>query len=141
MTIAATTPPEVMDEVLERHFAAEAAHDVEGILATLTEDCEHDVVGWPTGPSRGYEALVPFYERLFSDLRADKVTPVRRHHGPDLLVDEVLYEATAIGEPFGFPGNNRPVSFRLLHVCEFRDGRISRENVWIDFAAIAQQLA
>jgi hypothetical protein len=32
------------------------------------------------------------------------------------------------------------VTFRLMHVCEFRDGRISRENVWMDVAAIVAQL-
>ena len=35
----------------------------------------------------------------------------------------------------------RTVQFRILHVCEFRDGKISRENVWLDVAAIMQQLA
>ena len=34
----------------------------------------------------------------------------------------------------------RRVTFRILHVFEFRDDLISRENVWLDGAAIAQQL-
>jgi hypothetical protein len=29
----------------------------------------------------------------------------------------------------------------MLHVFEFRDGLISRENVWLDSAAIADQLS
>jgi hypothetical protein len=38
-------------------------------------------------------------------------------------------------------GRNRPLEFRLLHVVEFTDdGAISRENVWIDLAAILAQL-
>jgi ketosteroid isomerase-like protein len=32
------------------------------------------------------------------------------------------------------------VSFRILHVFQFRDGKICRENVWCDLAAIQQQL-
>ena len=45
-------------------------------------------------------------------------------------------------EHFGFEGRGRPLEFRLLHVLEFADdGRIARENVWLDTAAIAQQLA
>jgi hypothetical protein len=32
-------------------------------------------------------------------------------------------------------------SFRILHVFEFRDGLISRENVWLDSAGIADQLS
>ena len=30
------------------------------------------------------------------------------------------------------PAHGREISFRMLHVFEFRDGRISRENVWLD---------
>jgi hypothetical protein len=55
-----------MDEVLARHFAAEANHDMATVLDTLTDDVEHDVVGWRDGPSVGLEALRPFYEQLFS---------------------------------------------------------------------------
>jgi hypothetical protein len=33
------------------------------------------------------------------------------------------------------------VTFRILHVCEFRDGRMCRENVWLDSGAIVAQLA
>jgi predicted ester cyclase len=40
---------------------------------------------------------------------------------------------------FGLDGRTGHVSFRLLHVLEFRDGKISRENVWSDVAAIAAQ--
>jgi hypothetical protein len=33
------------------------------------------------------------------------------------------------------------ITFRILHVFEFRDGLISRENVWPDTAAIVGQLS
>ena len=135
------TPPEVMDAVLARHFQAEAAHEMAGVLATLTEDCEHDVVGWPTGVSHGHKELRPFYEALFADFQTTSVSPMRRYHGQDLIVDEVLYSAIATGRPFGLEGKNRPVSFRLLHICEFSDGRICRENVWFDAATIFAQLS
>lgn len=135
------TPPEVMDAVLTRHFQAEAAHDMAGVLATLTENCEHDVVGWPTGVSHGHEALRGFYEVLFADFQTTNVSPLRRYHGDDVVVDEVLYSAIATGRPLGLEGKNRPVTFRLLHICEFSDGRISRENVWLDTAAIFAQLS
>jgi predicted ester cyclase len=38
------------------------------------------------------------------------------------------------------PGNGRQVTFRMLHVWEFRDGLISRENVWFDGGALVAQL-
>jgi predicted ester cyclase len=47
-----------------------------------------------------------------------------------------------MGNPLGFPGRNRPLEFRILHLFEFADdGAIRRENVWMDTAAIAAQLA
>ena len=52
-----------------------------------------------------------------------------------------LLDGRAAGRPFGLVGANRPLSFRLLHVMEFTgDGEINRENVWLDLAAIIQQL-
>ena len=35
------------------------------------------------------------------------------------------------GEFLGIAGHGRPICFRLLHVWEFKTGRISRENVWL----------
>lgn len=130
-----------MDEVLARHFEAEARHDMPAILDTLTPDVEHDVVGWPTGPNVGYDALQPFYVQLFADFEATDVKPLRRYYGDNFCVDEVEYHAIATGHPFGLEGRNRPVSFRLLHICEFTDGRMSRENVWLDAASLFAQLA
>jgi len=133
--------PDEMDEVFARHCAAEAAHDMEAILDTLTEDAEHDVVGDPAGVLRGRAAIATRYHDLFAALDNDKIEPVRRYHGEGFFVDESLFSARAIGPVLGLPGQNRPVTFRILHVCEFRDGRMSRENVWLDVAAILQQLA
>ncbi len=48
---------------------------------------------------------------------------------------------TVIGEMLGLPGNGRQITFRILHVFEFRNDLISRENIWIDSAAIIAQLA
>lgn len=132
---------EAMDRKIDEHFAFEAADDVAGVLATLTADVEHDIVGSPTGPTRGREGARPFYEGLFSDLADGRVTPVRRLYGDDFLVDESLWRGRATGRPFGLEGRNRPLAFRLLHVIEFAaSGDIKRENVWLDLAAIQQQL-
>lgn len=134
--------PEMMDAKLDEHFRFEARDDVEGVLSTLTDDVEHDIVGWPLGPSRGPAQARAFYESLFADLADGQVQNVRRLYGEQFLVDESIWSGTAVGHPFGFEGRGRPLTFRLLHVLEFaQDGRISRENVWVDSAAIAQQLA
>jgi steroid delta-isomerase-like uncharacterized protein len=132
--------PDEMDEVFARHCAAEAANDVDAILATLTDDAEHDVVGDPLGVLTDRAAIAKRYEDLFDALATDTMTSLRRYHGTDFFVDESLVEGTVPGDFLGIPGNGRAISFRVLHVCEFRDGRMSRENVWLDTAAIVQQL-
>lgn len=136
----ALTPAE-MDRRLDEHFGFEAADDVAGVLATLAEDVEHDVVGWPTGPVHGRDGARPFYETLFRDLANGKVESRRRFYGENFMVDDSVWRGRAAGRPFGLEGRDRPLEFRLLHLLEFADsGAISRENVWIDLASIQQQL-
>jgi len=130
-----------MDAKIDEHFGFEQADDVEGVLATLTPDAEHDVVGWPTGPAHGPEGARPFYETLFADLSDGKIETLRRLYGENFLVDESLWRGKAPGRPFGLEGRGRPLEFRLLHVVEYApDGRMKRENVWVDLASIIQQL-
>lgn len=136
----ALTPAE-MDRKIDEHFGFEARDDVEGVLATLAPDAEHDIVGWPTGPTRGREGARPFYEALFADLSESKVQCLRRLYGDRFLIDESLWRGTAPGRPFGFDGKSRPLEFRMLHVIEFGDdGTLQREQVWVDLAAVQQQL-
>ncbi|MDR6539461.1 ester cyclase [Variovorax soli] len=133
--------PSEMDRKLDEHFGFEAQDNVQGVLATLTADVEHDVVGWPSGPSRGRDAARPFYEALFADLSEGKVQSLRRLYGNDFMVDDSLWTGKAPGRPFGLEGRDRPLAFRLLHVIEFAEsGDIRRENVWVDIGAILQQL-
>jgi uncharacterized protein len=130
-----------MDRKIDEHFAFEASDNVEGVLATLSADVEHDIVGSPTGPTRGRDSARGFYRHLFADLADGKVETVRRLYGEDFLVDESLWRGRAAGKPFGIDGRGRPLEFRLLHVMEFSaNGEIRRENVWLDLAAILRQL-
>ena len=134
--------PEQMDRKIDEHFGFEAADNVAGVLATLSADATHDIVGWPAGPTHGRDAARPFYERMFSDLSESHVTVVKRLYGENFLIDESIWKGRAPGKPFGLDGRNRPLEFRLLHVIEFTpDGQqIQREQVWIDMAAILKQL-
>lgn len=130
-----------MDRAIDAHFRHESRDDVDGVLASLSDDVDHDVVGSPTGPLRGKVQARSFYERLFADLEQKNVASLRRYYGDDFVVDESLWRGTAVGNPLGFPGRNRPLAFRILHIFEFTgDGAIRRENVWMDTSAIAAQL-
>lgn len=134
--------PDQMDRKLDEHFAFEANDDVEGVVATLHPDVEHDIVGWPAGPSNSRDQARAFYEATFADLGDGKVRSLRRLYGDNFMVDDSVWSGTAKGRPFGIEGRGRPLEFRLLHILEFSDdGQIKRENVWLDLAAIQQQLS
>ncbi|MCU1427122.1 MAG: hypothetical protein JWL83_1122 [Actinomycetia bacterium] len=131
---------EEMDAMLNDHFMYEATDNVEGVLSTLTDDVRHDVTGSPWGTLVGKDAVRPFYEQLFRDLKGEGVEPIARSYGDDFMIDEAIWTGhLADARVFGLDGRSGHVSFRLLHVLEFRDGKISRENVWSDVAAIAAQ--
>jgi len=130
-----------MDEFMERHFGFELADDVDGVLATLAPDAEHEIVGSPGGPTVGHDQTRPTYEQLFADLAGERVENLHRFYGENCLTDESLWIGRAVGNPLGFPGGGRRLQFRILHVMAFDDdGRITRENVWLDYPAIMAQL-
>ncbi|MFV3308522.1 nuclear transport factor 2 family protein [Pseudomonas sp. NY15181] len=134
-------PREEMDRKIDEHFRFEADDNVDGVLATLAGDVEHDIVGHPGGPTHGREAARPFYEGLFADLAEGHVETRRRLYGENFVVDESYWSGHAPGRPFGLEGRGRALQFRLLHVVEFAEsGAIQRENVWVDLGAIQRQL-
>ena len=51
------------------------------------------------------------------------------------MILEQLMTGTVIGSLPRLPRDGG-ISFRILHVFEFRNGLNSRENVWLDSAAI-----
>jgi ketosteroid isomerase-like protein len=132
---------EQVDAAIEEHFRFEATDDVDGVLSSLAEEVEHEVVPSPVGLLRDRAEIRAFYTTLFECLKGERVTPLRRLYGDDFVVDEALWEGEiADGRVFLCDGRSGPVSFRLLHVFEFRDGKIARETVWCDLAAIQAQL-
>jgi steroid delta-isomerase-like uncharacterized protein len=133
--------PSQMDQPIERHLAAERAGDSAGSVAVYTDDVEHDVVGFPTGPVRGKEAAQGFYEYLGANFHTEAMEVTHQHYGDDFCVVEHSTTGTVPGEFLGVPGHGRRITFRLLHVWEFRDGLISRENVWLDGGTVIAQLS
>jgi len=130
-----------MDQLINDHFGFEARDDVEGVLASLADEVRHEVVPSPMGMQTDKTGIRAFYKMLFSDLKGEGVTPLRRLYGEDFVVDETLWHGhIANGRPFLMDGRSGKVSFRLLHVFEVREGKIASEQVWCDLAAIQRQL-
>jgi steroid delta-isomerase-like uncharacterized protein len=130
-----------MQTLVERHLRAEGRGDVDGAVAVYTDDIEHDVVGFPGSPRHGKAGAREFYEHLTSNFRAEGEEVVHRFLTEDAMILEQVMTGTVIGSMLGLAGNGRRISFRMLHVFEFRDDLISRENIWLDSAAIIDQLS
>jgi steroid delta-isomerase-like uncharacterized protein len=131
---------EQMDQLMETHLAAEDADDIEAAVAVYTEDVEHDVVGAPDGLLFGPEAARHRYEQLTQNVRTVSMETAHRYYSDDAAVIEHLCTCAITGQFAGVEGHGRQVSFRMLHIFEFRDGKISRENVWMDTTTLMAQL-
>lgn len=129
-----------MDRLIEQHLEAEFSGDPEGCVAMYTDDVIHDVVGWPQGPMKGKSAAKGFYQQLIKEIHSETMERLHTYYGPDFAVIEHLWTGTVQGSFLGVPGHGKQISFRLLHVWEFKDGGISRENVWLDEGSIVAQL-
>ncbi len=129
-----------MQALVNAHLKAEGAGDVEGAVAVYTDDIEHDVVGFPGGPGHGRDAARAFYQQLTQDFRTETETPRRVFHGQDFLVLDQDMTGTVVGQMLGVPGHGKRITFRILHVFEFKGSAISRENVWFDGGAVIGQL-
>ena len=133
--------PADMDWIMDAHFEAERRGDVDAILATVSDDIGHEVLGAGLGKLRGKDAVRAFYEQLSQDLTIDDYTTVRRIHGPGHAWEEGVVHATAAGKPFGLDGRDRRVIYRLNHLFEFRNGLIDSELGIPDVASIFAQLS
>ncbi len=130
-----------LDSIINEHFMFEATDNVNAVMDSLADTVEHEVVPSPMGVSTDKDRIRSFYEMLFSNVEGEGVTPIRRYYGDDFVIDETLWHGKIKdGKPFLCDGKSGPVSFRLLHVFEVRDGKITREQAWCDLAAIQQQL-
>jgi steroid delta-isomerase-like uncharacterized protein len=131
---------EAMDRMIEEHFRQEAQGDVAGTLATYTDDVIHDVVGDPMGTLHDHAAIGARYAHLFSNVKGEDIAVKHRLYGDNFVVDDKIWTARVDGEFLGIPGQGRRIHVRVLHVFEFRDGLIARENVWLDGASAIAQL-
>jgi steroid delta-isomerase-like uncharacterized protein len=126
--------------LVQRHLAALCAGDSTHCVAMYADDVEHDVVGSPHGPLYGGAAAKGFYDDIARNTRTETMEQIHSYLGDDFCVIEHLWTGTVPGTLLGVAGNGRRVDLRLLHVWEFRDDQMSRENVWFDAAGLLAQL-
>jgi hypothetical protein len=132
--------PEEMDAVFDRKLRADAEHDIATCVALFTDDAVHEFVGQPYAVVRGADSIRYRFELLYKQLVDEVYTPVRRAYGENFLYNEHLLTASFPGSVMGVAGESRTATFRVLLICEFRDGLISHETVWMDAGELMIQL-
>lgn len=127
--------------LVSQHLRAEGHGDIDGAVAVYTDDVEHDAVGFPGSPCHGKDRARDFYEHLTANFRTESEDVLHRYETDDAIILEQMMTGTVVGSMLGRPGHGRRINFRVLHIFEFKGGLISRENVWLDTAAIINQLS
>jgi steroid delta-isomerase-like uncharacterized protein len=129
-------------DIIDRHFAAENAHDVAATLATYTDDIVWDDVTHPLCPVQGKDAAGGIYTAIIDAIPDIHLETVRRFTADDgaKVVDESILTGHVHGEWSGIAGEGAPVRVRILHVFDLEDGLIARENTWFDAADVLRQV-
>lgn len=130
-------------DVVDRHFAAENAHDVDATLATYTDDIVWDDVTHPDAPFYGKEEVAAVYTSILDAIPDVVLESVKRFSGEggEYVVDESILKGHVQGEWAGVNGGGAWVETRILHIFEIRDGLISYENAWFDAADVQRQIS
>jgi steroid delta-isomerase-like uncharacterized protein len=126
--------------IVEQHFAAENAHDIPGTLATYADDLIWDDVSNPECPVAGKAAAANNYAEILATIPDLTMVSTLRFASPDHVVDEAILSGHIRGSFLGIEADGAPVSFRILHVFDIRDGLISREQAWFDTAGVIRQI-
>lgn len=107
------TEYDAIREEWKRHSIAEDAHDIPGLMATLTPDCVYEV---PQLDRRweGQAGATKFYEELlgaFPDVHFDLTFIVI---GPQGVCEEAIASGTHARDWLDFPATGAPVRFRVV---------------------------
>jgi hypothetical protein len=126
------------NEVLARHLAAEAAHDVEGAAATYHDEC------WYENAALGlrFEGrdLVAFQYGTSWQLIPDMAA----HYEWEVALGDTIVQCgritgTAVGDVLGVPARGGPLDFEFTAVISFRDGLMAGEHIWYDLDRFCEQ--
>lgn len=125
-------------QLLDRHLAAENAHDLAGTLATLSDDCEF-VDGALGLRWSGHDGAAAHYT-MWWDAFDLQVAGERLHLADESAVAETTWRGTHVGAFAGVPATHRSVEFTVAVVVEFRGGLMAGERFYWDSAGLARQL-
>jgi steroid delta-isomerase-like uncharacterized protein len=116
-----------------RHAIAEDARDIEGLLATLTDDPLYEIV--PTGRSwQGRDGVRAFYTELFLAFPDNRFELTDIVIGPQGVFEIATLTGTNSGPWAGVPPSGLPVSLRvqIRFPWDHAAGRFGGETIYFD---------
>ena len=129
------------DEMLrlfEAHREAEAARDLDAILATFSDDCFFETV--PLGRrAEGKDATRAAYEGFFTAF--PDVTPDDQGMaiGEDVIVVWGELRGTNDGQWLGVPPGGGSFAVPFANVAPFKDALMAGERIYFDLATLCEQ--
>ncbi len=116
-----------------RHSIAEDARDVDGLIATLSEDCVYEIV--PTGQRwEGHDGARAFYTELFGAFPDNAFALSQIVIGPQGAFEVATLTGTNLGPWAGVAASGLAVSLEVLILFPWDPGtqRFTGERIWFD---------
>jgi hypothetical protein len=140
-----------MDTLIEQQLGAQVAGDAAAAVAGYAEDIEANTIAVTVGGSglrdqpfilRSKGEARRYYECVFENRLTEAIVPTRSHYGDDFCITEHVWTGRSVGH-FHFvvqDGAGRRAVAPMLNIWQFRDGLISRHDVWWDTIGVTAQL-
>ena len=121
-----------------RHSIAEDRRDIDGLIATLTEDCRYEIV--PTGQRwDGHAGARRFYGELFGAFPDNAFALSEIVVGPQGVFEVTTLTGTNLGPWAGVPPSGLAVALEVLIYFPWDPvaERFTGERIWFDRGSIA----
>jgi steroid delta-isomerase-like uncharacterized protein len=143
-TPAETTIEWIRDDFMPRWEDAWNSHEVDRVLALMSEDIEYRDDSWPK-PMRGHADVRELLEstwRAAPDLKTEFLSGPYVIPGEPRAAFHWRTTGTHTGplEPPGFAPTGRPWELDGVDLHEYRDGRVCKLRVVFDQLSVARQL-
>ena len=116
-----------------RHSIAEDARDIDGLVATLSDECVYEIV--PTGQRwQGHVGVRSFYTELFAAFPDNAFALSDIVIGPQGVFEAATLTGTNQGPWAGVPPTGLPVSLEVLILFPWDPvtKRFTGERIWFD---------
>jgi len=131
------------DNLLNQITEAENAHDVEKLIALVTDDIViEDVPFVPFGMvMKGKDGVRQGYAFFFEAAPDYKIEPQSWVTSDKSFASEWVLTATQKGDFPGIPASGKRFSIRGCSFGEFENGKLKRKSDYWDYASLAKQLS